>query len=159
MINNNFTVVVDTREQTPWSFQHYAKANKKLDTGDYSIEGLEDIFCIERKKSVSEVANNIIESRFNDVLLRLEKIPYSYILLEFSLSQVLSFPIGSSVPQKLWNKIKVRPPFILKNITDWQIKHNIKVFFCDSSSNAETLAEYLMKKIYYIYNKEKNNET
>lgn len=158
MINNNFTIIIDTREQTPWTFDHYAKANQKLDTGDYSIQGMENIFCIERKKSVSEVANNIIEPRFNDVLLRLEKIPYAYILLEFGLSEVLSFPIGSSVPKKLWDKIKIRAPFILKHITDWQIKHNIKVFFCESSSNAEILAEYLIKKIYYKYNKEKNDE-
>lgn len=149
MINNDFTIVIDTREQTPWSFDHYAKANQKLNTGDYSIQGMEDIFCIERKKSVSEVANNIIEPRFKNVLSRLEKIRYSYILLEFSLSQVLSFPVGSNVPRKLWDKIKISPTFLLKNITDWQINHNIKVFFCESSHNAETLAEYLIKKIYY----------
>jgi len=39
MISNEFTIIVDTREQKPWSFEHHATANHKLDTGDYSIEG------------------------------------------------------------------------------------------------------------------------
>lgn len=48
-----FRIVVDTREQTPWTF---SKEKKRLDTvrkmlkvGDYSVEGLEDSITIERK--------------------------------------------------------------------------------------------------------------
>jgi len=53
---SDFTIIVDTREQTPWTFDNYVVASQKLDTGDYSIQGLEHIFTIERKKSVSEIA-------------------------------------------------------------------------------------------------------
>ena len=49
-------------------------SKKKLNTGDYSIEGMESIFTIERKMSVSEIANNITENRFKDVLDRLDKV-------------------------------------------------------------------------------------
>jgi ERCC4-type nuclease len=58
---NNFTIIVDTREQKPWSFENYTTAIRKLDTGDYSIEGLEHLLCIERKRSVSEIANKIMQ--------------------------------------------------------------------------------------------------
>ena len=68
MINNeDFTIIIDTREQQPWSFEDYVVANKKLDTGDYSIEGLQDVFAIERKKSINEIANNI--KFFDDKIL------------------------------------------------------------------------------------------
>lgn len=163
MKNEEYTIIVDTREQQPWEFSHYTTASEKLDTGDYSIKGLENIIAIERKKNVSEIAANIVESRFKDVLDRMKQVKYPFILLEFSLKDVLIYPIGSNVPKHMWDKIKISSNFILKNITDWEIEHNIKVFFCGSASNAERLATYLFNKIFYkeIKSKQKksDNET
>ena len=147
---NDFTIIVDTREQQPWSFDHYVKANKKLDTGDYSIEGLEHVLAIERKKSVCEFANNITESRFKDVVKRLSEIKHSFILLEFDLEDILIYPVGSSLPRRLWDKIKISPSFIMKHILELQLYHNIKVVFCGDSDNAEKMAEYILKKVDYI---------
>lgn len=162
MINNDdFTIIIDTREQQPWGFEEYVVAHKKLDTGDYSIEGLQDIFAIERKKSINEIANNIVEPRFKDVLARMGQLKYSFFLLEFSMTDVLNYPIGSNLPKRMWDKVKIKPAFIVKNILDWQLKYNIKVLFCNSSSNAEKMAEYIIKKMYIINQKlgDKNNET
>ena len=52
-----YTVIRDTREQEGYTFEkftgRYTSCNgmiiKKLDTGDYSLVGLEDKLCIERK--------------------------------------------------------------------------------------------------------------
>jgi len=154
MQNNTFTIIIDTREQQPWSFDNYVTANKKLDTGDYSIEGLENIVCIERKKSVSEFANNITESRFKDVKERLGQLKHSFLLLEFDLEDVLIYPVGSSVPKKMWDKIKISPAFIIKHLLELQIYHNIKVIFCGDSENAETMATHILKKVFYL---EKDN--
>lgn len=150
MKNYDFTIIVDTREQQPWEFGNYVIANRKLDTGDYSIEGLEHILCIERKKSVSEFANNVVESRFKDVVMRMSQLKYSFLLLEFSLNDVLIYPIGSTVPKKMWNKIKISPAFLIKNLLDLEISHNIKIIFCGNSSNAEKMAEHILKKVNYI---------
>lgn len=148
MIDNEFTIIVDTREQKPWAFDNHAKANTKLDTGDYSIEGLENIVAIERKRNVAEFANNITESRFIDVVDRLSKIPHAFILFEFNMDQVMNYPIGSDIPKRLWNKIRISPSFLIKNIIDLQLNHNIKVVFCGNSSNAEKFALSLMRRIY-----------
>jgi ERCC4-type nuclease len=43
------TVIVDRREQLPWSFPHFRTAAGTLDAGDYSILGLEGIVAVERK--------------------------------------------------------------------------------------------------------------
>lgn len=150
MNHNEFTIIIDTREQQPWSFDHYVTANKKLDTGDYSIEGLENVVAIERKKSVSEFANNVTESRFKDVVDRLSQIKYSFLLLEFNLEDILIYPIGSNVPKKMWDKIKISPAFIMKHILELQMFNNIKVVFCGDSANAEKMAEYILKKVNYI---------
>lgn len=162
MINNeDFTIIIDTREQQPWSFEDYVVANKKLDTGDYSIDGLQDIFAIERKKSINEIANNIIEPRFKDVVQRMSQLKYSFFLLEFSMNDVLNYPIGSNLPKRMWDKVRITPAFIMKHILDWQLKYNIKVLFCNNASNAEKVAEYIIKKIYLLSNqsKENNHET
>jgi ERCC4-type nuclease len=159
MINNeDFTIIIDTREQQPWHFEDRVVAHKKLDTGDYSIEGLQHYFAIERKKSINEIANNIVEPRFKDVISRMSQLKYSFFLLEFGLTDVLNYPIGSNLPKKLWDKIKISPAFIMKHILDWQIKHNIKVVFCHNSSNAEQMAEYIMKKMYLLYQQENQNQ-
>ena len=157
MKNYDFTIIVDTREQQPWSFSNYTIANRKLDTGDYSIEGLEDTLCIERKKSVSEFANNIVESRFKDVIMRMSQLKYSFLLLEFDLKDVLIYPVGSTVPKKMWDKIKISPAFLIKNLLDLELFHNIKVVFCGNSSNAEKMAEHILKKVNYIEKSRKEN--
>ena len=156
--DTDFTIIVDTREQQPWIFKGYATANRKLDAGDYSIECLENLFSIERKKSVSEIANNIVESRFKDAIARLAEHKYSFLLLEFDIQDVLQYPIGSTLPRRLWNKVKVKPAFIMKHVLDWQLKHNINVVFCGNSDNAEKVAEYIFKKIYYLEVTKKNKE-
>ena len=148
--HNNFTIVVDTREQQPWSFPHYIVANRKLDTGDYSIEGLENVLAIERKKSVNEIATNIIEPRFKDAISRLSQHKYAFLLLEFDIDRVLSYPIGSALPKRLWHKTKSSPAFLMKHILDWQLNYNIKVIFCGSASDAEQVAEYILKKVNYL---------
>lgn len=159
--HNNFTIIIDTREQQPWSFPHHVTANRKLDAGDYSIEGLENVLAIERKKSVNEIANNVVESRFKDALTRLSQHKYAFLLLEFDIEDILNYPIGSNLPKRLWDKVKISPAFLMKNVLEWQLDFNIKVIFCGSPSNAEKIAEYIFKKIHYIevIKKEKDNAT
>jgi ERCC4-type nuclease len=158
MINyNDFKIIIDTREQQPWEFHSVSTVSEKLDTGDYSVSGLEDILCIERKKSVSEIANNITEKRFKDVVNRMSSFKYAYLLCEFDLQDIFQYPIGSNVPKKMWDKLKISPAFIMKNITELQIFFNIHVIFCGSPSNAEKMALYLMKKVYEIQSSTNTN--
>ena len=143
-----FTIIVDTREQQPWEFGLHITAKKKLDTGDYSIEGLQHLLAIERKKSVSEIANNISESRFKDVLERLNKIPYKFMLFEFDLEDVYNFPVGSDIPKKLWDKIRISPKYLLKYITEVQLNYGIHVIYCGCAEDAEKMAVSIMKRVY-----------
>ena len=150
MIDNNFKIIIDTREQQPWIFDNYAVSNEKLDTGDYSIQGFENILCIERKKSVSEIANNVTEKRFKDVVARMAQCKYSFLLLEFELDDIIKYPVGSNVPKKMWDKLKVSPNYIIKHLVELQIFFDIKVLFCGGPSNAEKIALSIMKKVYEI---------
>ena len=153
MNKDPFTIIIDTREQIPWEFGFHNTAKKKLDTGDYSIEGFENILAIERKKSVSEIATNLSESRFKDVLERLSKIKHPYMVFEFSLDEVYSFPVGSDIPKKLWDKLKISGNYIIKRLIEIQLEYNIQIVFCGDASNAERFSSSIMKRIYERYHK------
>jgi ERCC4-type nuclease len=147
MDKDNFTIIVDTREQQPWVFKHHATANQKLDTGDYSIQGYEDIICIERKHSISEFVNNMTEKRFSNVLERMSSYKYAFIIMEFDFDSVVNFPLGSDIPKRIWKNLKINPAYIIKYISDIQVKYNIKVLFCGSSHNAAKMAVSLMRRV------------
>jgi hypothetical protein len=74
------------------------------------------------------------------------------------MNDVLNYPIGSNLPKRMWDKVRITPAFIMKNILDWQLKYDIKVLFCNNASNAEKVAEYIIKRIYLINNKPKENQ-
>lgn len=150
---SDFNVIIDTREQHPWQFETIEKTIAKLDTGDYSLKGFEDLFCIERKANVSEFANNITEKRYVDVVERLSNVKYSFLLLEFDLYDLLRYPEGSNVPKRIRDKIRITPKFLLKKINELQIMHNIKVVFCGDPISAEIMALSIMRKVYYELNK------
>ena len=150
---DDLKIIVDTREQQPWSFDFNEIAVAKLDTGDYSVAGLEEILCIERKKSVSEIANNIVEKRYKDWTKRMSKYKYKFLMLEFDLDDVYRYPRIPDVPKKLWEKIKVSPKFIIKCLIELQVYYNMQVVFCGDHENAERLALSIMKKVYQNENR------
>lgn len=151
MNKDNFTIIVDTREQLPWEFGNHTTSRTKLDTADYSIEGLEHLLAIERKQSVSEVATNITEKRFPAFLERMSEIPHKFMLFEFDLEDVYNFPIGSEIPKSKWDKLKVKNNYILKQISLFHIKYGIHTMFCGDSDNAEKMAVRIMRTIYEKY--------
>lgn len=49
---DKFSIIRDTREKEGWNFDFYSSCaieSRGLKTGDYTLEGLEEILCIERK--------------------------------------------------------------------------------------------------------------
>ena len=146
-----FTIIVDTREKMPWTLTASTidgAISKKLDTGDYSIEGYEDKVCIERKRDAAELAANVCQARFKSELERMMTYEYRYLILEFNIQDVLDYPVGSSVPPARWKKLKTRGPYIMKCISQFQVKYGINVVFAGNSRNAEYAATNIMKRIY-----------
>lgn len=155
MKQDEFSIIVDTREQIPWEFGFHTTSRRKLDTGDYAIEGMEDLLCIERKQSVSEIANNITEKRFPAFLERMGAFHHKFILCEFSLDDVYNFPRGSDIPERLWPKLKITNNYILRCLIEMALNHDIHICYCGDSEAAERLCVQIMRRIYRKY---KDNE-
>ena len=159
--SKSFTIIKDSREQEGYTFESSSSRYhtcegmvvRKLDTGDYSLEGLEDKICIERKASVVELANNIGHDtiRFTKEIERMKPFPYKFLILEFSLSDLMDFPERSGIPEADWDKLKVTNKFMLRRIMEYQMHHDIHVIFCDSKKNAKWTVLSILKRINEIY--------
>lgn len=151
--SDEITIITDTREQEPWTFTffNFAIANKKLDTGDYSIEGMTEIFAIERKKSVGELAMNLGSKwkQFSAELNRMEEFTYKYIICEFPEHFIDTFPKNSGIPPKKWRYLKMRGRFIKSRLYTECDKRGIKIFFCPTKEEAEQKAVDLLLEAYF----------
>ena len=109
----DFTVIKDTREQDGYYFSKFntcaGMIEHKLDTGDYSIEGMEDKICIERKGCVEELAQNLGSKKqtFLREIERMESFPHKYMILEFGLEDLIKFPKETRIPIKNKSSVKI----------------------------------------------------
>lgn len=148
---SKFTVIRDTREKDNYGWQFnkskYCRGteNLALATGDYTLLGYENSFVIERKGSISEWANNVYQDRFTRELERLEDIKYSFILLEFNMSDIVNYPMGSGIPKTKWKYLKVRGSNLLRRTMEIIVKYNTSILFCGNKGKDVALS--LFKRI------------
>ena len=130
-----YTVIRDTREKPEygWHFENDDVLDKteiiKLDSGDYSLKGHEKIITVERKRNTAEIAQNILEPRFEKELIRLEEYEYPYIVCEFTYNDLMMFPVNSGIPKKFWYKVKVNKLLLQKVISRYIIVYKTKIIF------------------------------
>ena len=127
--------------------------DQKLDTGDYSIVGLEDKVCIERKGCVEELAINLGQKKhtFLREIERMKDFPHKFIILEFSLSELIDFPENSRIPEKSKNSVKITGKYMLKCLMEFQLYDNVHVIFCGNKYNAFLTVSSLLKRVNELY--------
>lgn len=146
-------ILKDTREQHPWQFQSVGGADlRSLKTGDYTLEGLEDKVCIERKGCVEEFAGNLGRdwARFERELDRMAIFPHSFILCEFPFWHLKEYPYHSN-NKKLQAVSRISGKFLVKRVSEIQVDHPVKIIFCDTPVEAECLALSILKRVYEKY--------
>lgn len=148
-----YVVVKDTREQEGYFFNEFntckGMVERKLDTGDYSIDGLEDKICIERKGCIEELAVNLGQKKhaFLDEIERMKTFDHKFLILEFSLEDLLKFPDESRIPDKNKSSLKITGKYILKCLMEFQIYDGVQVVFCGNKHNAFLLVSSLLKRL------------
>lgn len=152
-----FTVIKDTREQDGYHFSSFTTCagmiEKKLDTGDYSIVGLEDKICIERKGCVEELAVNLGQKKhpFLDEISRMRNFPHKYLILEFSLEDLIKFPEDTRIPIKNKASVKITGRYMLKCLIEFQLYDSIQILFCGDKYNAFLAVSSIFKRINEMY--------
>lgn len=151
-----FTVIRDTREKPEhgWTFEPdaycWGTEIAKVDTGDYTVEGLEHYVCVERKQSIDEFAHNCIEKRWKKCMERMSECKHAYILFEFSWYDVDTYPRSAKVPKHVRNKLRIPAKYIRKVIHTAREDYGIHVIACGDKYKAEKLAYRILRKAHEL---------
>lgn len=137
------TLVQDTREQRPLIFTRLPVVIGTLYSGDISIQGLEDLFSIERKGSIEELVSCTTgqRERFVHELHRLRGFRFKRLVV-----------IGSRAEIELQRyRNRVAPAVVLSTLTAWEIRFDLPTVFFSSPEEAalqiERWAFYFARQI------------
>jgi len=150
---NQFTVLIDSREKHPLEFDSDYILNTKiikLSTGDYTIENLEDILCIERKNSINEFYSSCSEARFERELERMKTYKYRFLVLECSLAEVFDVPYSLGLRPKQTEMCKLKPKYLLMRISEIQVNHGVHVVFAETREGVTTVITNIMKRVHEL---------
>ena len=144
-------IIQDTREQSPFDFSFYdcEVAIATLKTGDYTLEGYEQIICIERKKSPSELATNLgkYKERFENELERLREFKHKYIVCEFNEEELRKFPHNAKIPNRIKKYIRMNGKYMRKKLYEYEEEYDVPVIFCEDKSEAESKVIEIFQQI------------
>jgi len=123
------TIVIDTREQEPYSFDPRltGAVRRALPAGDYSVEGLEERVAVERK-TLDDFVSTVIHSRarFRKELRKFAGYPAACVVVEAGVLDVLLHRYRGDT----------HPNAVLGNALSVILDYRVPVFFCGNRQAA-----------------------
>jgi len=141
MKTNNFTIIIDSREQKPYLFPKGTNTTtKKLDAGDYSVAGYEDKITIERKSKIDAYGTiGKGRKRFIRELERMEGYDFKAIVIE---SSMRDFVMEPPYPSKL------NPKSAINSLISWSIEYGVHICFVNDREMGMALVYRTLEKYY-----------
>jgi len=145
-------VLVDTREQQPLPiFQNHrnwilGERRATLKTGDYTVEGMEDLLCLERKSLADLVACTVTyRQRFLASCARIAKFKWKAILIEATFEDIKSGFERFDIPSE------VHPNAVTGTLDAIEAKFGISILYTSTLRElaAERAASWLSKHFTY----------
>jgi len=139
------TLVVDTREKIPFDYEgeeeFAAIIHEKLDSGDYSLKGLEDKIVIERKLNADELFNNFTKGK-ERIFAEFERIrnhKVKILIIEQSCEDILN-PQNYYINKRGLNKFDIKMPVavVITNLNILMIEYGIQVVFAGTKARSMT---------------------
>ncbi len=126
------TILIDTREQAPLEFENLPSKPGTLDTGDYSISGLEHLVTVERK-SLDDLLSCIgtARDRFKRELQRLRAYRFRLLVVE---ADAATLELGE------WQS-KIRPSCVLGSLAAWTAQYGLPIWLAGSHVAAGRFVE------------------
>jgi len=136
---SDLRIVVDTREQEPYTFpvDGITTIRRKLEAGDYSLEGYEDRVAVERK-SLDDFVSTVIRHRrrFHAELRIMQQMEMACVVVEAGLDDVL---MGRFTPDAHPNSVFGAAISII-------VDFGIPVFFCSDRQIACRFVEAYLRR-------------
>ena len=129
-------IVVDTREQRPYEFKSQT-IKGTLVTGDYSLLGAENLIAIERK-TLPDLISCLCggRERFERELFRGRALDYFAIVIECSLTDIVSGDYRSKMP----------PKSAIQSLLAFSVRYRLPVFFVENRDYGSRVVESLLLK-------------
>lgn len=140
----SFRIVVDTREQTPLPLPAETAVRGTLRTGDYSVQGFEHSFTVERK-SLPDLVNTIIHDRerFEYELLRMMKYQFRRVLVEAS--------FADAMPDEGYTFSQAKPKSVINSVYAFEVRYGVPFVFAGGRLAATKLlmgwAEFFVREL------------
>jgi len=121
-------IVIDTREQLPYSFSGRNAEIGTLKSGDYSIKGYDDKFAIERK-TLGDFAACVAggRERFEREIQRLAKLEFAAVVIEANYDDILEADLFTNVSRNS----------IINTAFKWTLKYHIPFVFVSNRAGGE----------------------
>lgn len=139
---DELVIAIDSREQRAYPFE--GAVVKKLETGDYSLLGLEHEISVERKTK-SDAYNSLGggRARFLRELQRMRSFRYAAIVVESSPEDML-VPPGFS---------QMRPVAVIRSLIAWSVRFDVHVFFAGGRIHGFAITRNILED-YWRYRRE-----
>lgn len=133
-------MIVDTREQKPWTFEDVkgvTTLRAKLDTGDYSLEGLETRVCIERK-SLDDWTGTVLRerARFYRELERMRGFDFRCVIIEGTVREILAGRYAANA----------HPNSVLGFVAEVAVAQSVPVYLGGTRAESQILAGAFLKQ-------------
>jgi DNA excision repair protein ERCC-4 len=148
LANTRSTIIVDSREIQPLIFTRLESRRGTLQTGDYSIAGLEQLFSIERKSIADLVSCCVGESRsrLERELHRLRGYRFKRLLVVGSRDDIYLGRYRSSIS----------PKAVVATLNAFECRYDVPVVFVPNAIQAahqiETWAYYFVREYIVVAN-------
>lgn len=125
-------LIRDTREQRPLVFTRLPCKTGCLQTGDYSIEGFEDAWTIERK-TVADLVSSVIQERprFERELARMDGYTFKRLLVVGTLDDIRRHRYRS----------RANPKSVLASVFAFEVRYGLPCVFATTPEEAALLVE------------------
>lgn len=152
------TLIIDTREKMPWDFEGDEAFEdvvyEKLDGGDYSIRGMEDIIVVERKATVDELFMNFTKDkkRIHAEFERLKEHKFKIVVVEETCDDIMN-PHHYYVNKKNINRQSPKMPVavVTSNLTKLMLEYDAHIIF--GGMRAQAMARGILLHAYELHRK------
>lgn len=125
-------LIIDTREQAPFTFANLPSEPGTLDAGDYSVRGLEHLVAVERKSLDDLLACVGRErERFKRELQRLRAYRFRLLIVEAS---------AADLEAGHWHS-KLTPAHVLGSLAAWTAQYTLPVWLGGTHDESGRFAE------------------
>ena len=125
LIPNELVLVIDTREQLPLftRTKDLLIVKRKLDNGDYSLQGFEDKFVIERK-GINDFYAYISSERnkTEEKMKRLQSFMFAGLVIEANESDLLAHQLYT----------KTSPEVARQSLVSFEVRYGVHVYYSRS---------------------------